>query len=168
MPIDFHYVIPSPPCRAVMILAKQLGVELNLINVDLMTGAHKTPEFEKVNPRQVVPVIVDDGFVLGESRAILAYLINKYSPNHALYPTDARKRAQIDRVMYLTAEMFERFKGIVRPVLREGAWPAPEGPKLAYFELLKALELLASGKKFLAGDEMCQLQTFRTSATLQC
>lgn len=107
-----------------------------------------------MNPRKVVPVINDDGFVLGESRAILAYLINRYAPDHALYPTDPKKRADIDRVLYLTAELFERGKGVIKPVVYEGKWPIPEEPLQNYLELLKALELLTTGKKFLAGDNL--------------
>ena len=154
MTIDLHYILPSPPCRAVMILAKQLGLELNLINVDLFEGAQLKAEFEKINPRKVVPVLNDNGFVVAESRVILAYLVNRYSPGHKLYPADAKKRANIDRILYLTAELWERFRPIVLPLIQEKKWPPSEDTRNHYFELLKALEFLTTGRKFLAGDEM--------------
>lgn len=103
---------------------------------------------------KLVPVIVDDGFILGESRAIMAYLINKYAPGHALYPTDAKRRAEIDRVLYLTAELFNRGKVLARPVFYENKWPLAHEPLQNYLELLKALELLTAGKKFLTGGDM--------------
>ena len=154
MAIDFHYIFLSPPCRAVMMVAKHLGIELNLINVDLMTGQHMTPEFEKLNPAKLVPTIVDNGFALGESRAIITYLVNQYAPGHKLYPADPKKRAQIDRVLYLTAELFLRGRQMGKVILRENKWPVPDDLIDNYVELLKVLEQLVAGHKFLAGDEM--------------
>lgn len=49
MPIDLYYVPGSAPCRAVLLAAKALGVDLNLKYTDLMKGEHLTPEFVKVN-----------------------------------------------------------------------------------------------------------------------
>ena len=48
MTIDFYYVPGSGPCRAVMLTAKILGVELNLKHTDLKKGEHLNPDFVKV------------------------------------------------------------------------------------------------------------------------
>lgn len=154
MPVDLYYYILSPPSRAVMILAKQLGIELNLINVDLSNGDQGTEEFQKINPCRAIPAMKDNGFVLAESRAVLTYLINQYSPGHELYPTDPKKRAKIDRVLYLTAEIFERWKTAVIPVYTENKWPMDEDKVNSYLELVKVLEQVKNGDKFLAGDTM--------------
>ncbi|PSN32392.1 Glutathione S-transferase 1-1 [Blattella germanica] len=47
MPIDLYYKPGSSPSRAVLLVAKALGVELNLKFVDLMAGAQMKPEFIK-------------------------------------------------------------------------------------------------------------------------
>ncbi|KAH7862455.1 hypothetical protein Vadar_005033 [Vaccinium darrowii] len=60
--------------------------------VDLAKGEHLTPEFEKLNPRHFVPVLVDGDFVVSDSYAILMYLEEKY-PQNALLPVDLRLRA---------------------------------------------------------------------------
>ncbi|CAG9787167.1 unnamed protein product [Diatraea saccharalis] len=46
-PIKLYYLPPSPPCRAVMMTAKALGLELELVLTNIMEGAHLTPEFIK-------------------------------------------------------------------------------------------------------------------------
>lgn len=48
MPIDFYYIPGSAPCRAVLLAAKAVGVDLNLKLTDLMAGEHLKPEFVKV------------------------------------------------------------------------------------------------------------------------
>jgi glutathione S-transferase len=48
MPIDFYYILASPPCRSVMLVAKALNIELNLKVTELSKGDNKTPEFLKV------------------------------------------------------------------------------------------------------------------------
>lgn len=49
MPIDMYYLPPSIPCRSVMMLAKALGIHLNLKIVNIMEGEHLKPEFLRVS-----------------------------------------------------------------------------------------------------------------------
>ncbi len=49
MPIDFYAMKLSPPCRAVMMAAKQLNIDLNFKTVDLSEGQQLAPEYIKVN-----------------------------------------------------------------------------------------------------------------------
>lgn len=46
--LDFYYIPTSPPCRSVMLLAKTLGVEMNMKMVDVLAGEQMKPEFVKV------------------------------------------------------------------------------------------------------------------------
>lgn len=48
MPIDFYYLEFSPPCRSVLLLAKAIGVHLNLKTISPMKGEHMKSEFVKV------------------------------------------------------------------------------------------------------------------------
>jgi glutathione S-transferase len=63
--------------RAQLFLAL-LGVEHELIPVDLAAGAHKTAAFLEMNPFGQVPVLVDGETVVADSNAILVYLAKKY------------------------------------------------------------------------------------------
>jgi glutathione S-transferase len=58
----------------VRLLLAQLSMACEIIEVDILRGASRTPEFLKINPNGRTPVLDDDGFVLAESNAILAYL----------------------------------------------------------------------------------------------
>lgn len=46
--IDFYYLPASAPCRAVMMLAKAIGVRLNLKIVDVLRAENMKPEYVKV------------------------------------------------------------------------------------------------------------------------
>ena len=56
----------------------------------------RDPDFLRMNPNAMVPVIEDDGFVLWESNSILRYLAAQYG-GAALYPFAPRQRARIDQ-----------------------------------------------------------------------
>lgn len=58
----------------VRLLLAQLGIACEFVEVDILTGESRTPEFLKINPNGRTPVLDDNGFVLAESNAILAYL----------------------------------------------------------------------------------------------
>ena len=58
----------------VRLLLSQLGIPCETIEVDILNGESRTAEFLKINPNGRTPVLDDNGFVLAESNAILAYL----------------------------------------------------------------------------------------------
>ena len=64
--------------RRCLWMAKELGIDVEAIDVDLSANQHKTPDFLKLNPHGQVPVLDDDGFVLVESLAINLYLAKKH------------------------------------------------------------------------------------------
>jgi hypothetical protein len=49
MPIDLYYTVHSPSCRPVLLVAKAVGVELNLIELSVKGNEHKTEELIKVS-----------------------------------------------------------------------------------------------------------------------
>ncbi|XP_059909119.1 glutathione S-transferase theta-2 isoform X2 [Gadus macrocephalus] len=85
----------SQPCRALHILLSFNKVPFTIRTVALRKGEQKTPEFTSLNPMQKVPVLVDNGFVLTESVAILKYLVTKYSLPEHWYPSQPERRAKV-------------------------------------------------------------------------
>ncbi|MBW8838080.1 MAG: glutathione S-transferase family protein [Burkholderia sp.] len=74
-------------------LAKELGLEIEGVEIDLHSGQHKSPEFLKLNPNGQVPVLDDDGFILYESFAINLYLAKKYGGDSPLAPKSVQEEA---------------------------------------------------------------------------
>ncbi|EDV49390.1 glutathione S-transferase 1-1 [Drosophila erecta] len=98
--LDFYYMLYSAPCRSILMTARALGLELNKKQVDLDAGEHLKPEFVRINPQHTIPTLVDDGFALWESRAILIYLGEKYDKDGSLYPKDPQQRAVINQRLF--------------------------------------------------------------------
>lgn len=48
MTVQLYYFPLSPPCRAVLLTVEAIGLEMELIEVNLMAGEHLTPEYEEV------------------------------------------------------------------------------------------------------------------------
>jgi glutathione S-transferase len=98
--LKFYYNPISTNARRVWIalLEKQIPFESVLINLD---GDQLQPEFTAINPLQRIPVIIDDGFKVVESLAILDYLEAKY-PTPKLIP-DHPEALAVMRMVQLVA-----------------------------------------------------------------
>ena len=80
----------------VRLLLAQLGIPCEIVEVDILKGKSRTTEFFKINPNGRTPVLDDNGFILAESNAILAYLAKgtKYLPE------DREKFARVFQWMF--------------------------------------------------------------------
>ncbi len=58
----------------------------------------QAPEFLAKNPNALVPVIVDDGFVLWESNTVCRYLAARHGRDDLL-PTEPQARARVEQWM---------------------------------------------------------------------
>lgn len=84
------------------LLLSLLGLEYELVPVDLMQGEHRSPEFLKVNPFGQVPVLVDGETVIRDAQAILVYLARR-SQSEAWLPTDAEGLSRVVAWLSTTA-----------------------------------------------------------------
>ena len=94
--MKLHVFPPSPNARKVLIALNHLGLPAEICIVDLFAGAQMKPEFLKLNPNHLMPVLEDGDFVLWESNAILQYLGSK-RPESGLWPSDPRAQADVSR-----------------------------------------------------------------------
>lgn len=84
----------SPNALRTRAVVYELGLDPEIITLNLGKGENRTPEYLAINPHGRVPTLVDGDVIVWESRAINAYLAAKQkSP---LYPADLAKRAYVD------------------------------------------------------------------------
>jgi glutathione S-transferase len=95
----YHYPI-SYNSRRVWVALLEKNLEFELVSINL-NGEQLQPEFLELNPFHHIPVLVDNGFRVLESLAILDYLEAKY-PTPALLPTDAETLATVRMVEMVT------------------------------------------------------------------
>ena len=73
----YYHPISGHAHRAHLFLSL-LGLDFDLVEVDLLKAEQKTEAFLKLNPFGQVPVLEDDGVVIADSNAILVYLARRY------------------------------------------------------------------------------------------
>lgn len=94
MPATLYDLEPSGNCYKVRLLASLLGAPLEIVPVDFLGGAHKRPDFLRLNPFGELPVLEEDGLVLRDSQAILIYLARRHG-GEAWLPSAARGEALV-------------------------------------------------------------------------
>lgn len=136
----------------VELMLSLLNVPTELVFVDLMKGAHKTPEFLALNRFGQVPVIDDNGTVLADSNGILVYLASKYG-NGQWLPSDPVEQAKVQRWLSVAAGQISSGRATARLITVFGAgYDAADAIKRSH-ALLQVMEDELANSAFLAGDK---------------
>jgi glutathione S-transferase len=98
MALDFYYASGSPYAWRVWLALAHKGIAFDWKLLSFDAGDLQKPSFHAINPREKVPAIVDDGFALYESSAILEYLDDK-QPEPRLFSANVRERATQRRMI---------------------------------------------------------------------
>lgn len=117
MALDFYYGSGSPFAWRVWLALEHKGIPYNFKLLSFDADDTEKPEFTKINPRQKVPAIVDDGFALYELSAIVEYLEDKKPGTAPLFSADVQTRATQRRLIrevddYFFAPLRKVFSGI--------------------------------------------------------
>jgi glutathione S-transferase len=97
MPVILHGPAYSTYARTARLTLEEKGVAYHLNEVDLLKGAHQTPEHHARHPWGKVPAFEHDGFLLYETFAIARY-VDEAFPGPSQQPTDARDRARMTQI----------------------------------------------------------------------
>lgn len=146
----YHHPMSGHAHRA-RLFVSLLGLPHELVEVDLMAGAHKTPEFLALNPFGQVPVLDDDGVVVSDSNAILVYLAKKAGRSDWL-PEDAQGAAAVQRWLSVAAGEVAYGPAAARMVTLFGAKHNAQEVIGRAHSLLKTLDRQLSGRDWLVGD----------------
>ncbi|MDX5379505.1 MAG: glutathione S-transferase N-terminal domain-containing protein, partial [Halomonas sp.] len=85
-PIKLYRHPKSGHSHRVELMMALLDLPYETVDIDLVNGAHKAPEFLAISPFGQVPAIDDNGVMLSDSNAILVYLVKSYPTGHDWLP----------------------------------------------------------------------------------
>lgn len=161
------YYFPGNASMAPHMLLEELGIPFELVRVEREKGALRSPEYLKMNPNGLIPVMVDGDLVLYECAAICLHLVDTH-PQAGLAPAvGTPQRAHFYKwLVWLTNSL--------QPALISYFYPdryvrdAEAVPQVkdcaeervgALIDLLEA-ELASHGKPWLLGDAYSALDPY--------
>jgi len=152
--LKFYYNPVSGNARRVWValLEKQIPFELILVNLD---GDQFDNDFTAVNSLQRVPVIVDNGFRVIESLAILDYLEAKY-PTRSLMPSNPENIATVRMVeMVAVNELQLAMLLLTRPLVGLDADNQKlDAAKDRVVSVMQLYENLLGNHSYFVGEEL--------------
>ncbi len=96
----------SGNCYKVRLLLTQLGIPFETVQLNILKGETRTPEFFSKNSNGRIPVLeIEPGKFLSESNAILFYL----SEGTQFFPNDAWERAKVMQWLFFEQYSHEPF-----------------------------------------------------------
>jgi glutathione S-transferase len=148
--LTLYYGSGSPYAWRAWYALEHKGIAYDMKTLSFDKEENKRPDFLKLNPRGKVPVIVDDGFALYESAAIVEYLEDKKPGEPRLFAADPRQRAVQRRMMREADQYVAPALTALALLLRPGAEGATPDKIAAATAALKAE--LALWEAALTGD----------------
>ncbi|MFI8481681.1 glutathione S-transferase family protein [Pseudomonas sp. NPDC078700] len=110
----------SGNCYKVRLLASLAQIELEVVAVDFINGAHKTSPLVDLNPLGQLPILEDGSQVVRDSQAILIYLAGVYG-GLAWWPAHAQGQAEIMQWLSFAANEVDHSLCAARLVKKFGA-----------------------------------------------
>lgn len=100
MKLYFHPI--SGHAHRARLFLSLINADVEVVEVDLTKGAHKTPEYLAMDRFGQVPVLDDNGTIVGDSNSILVYAAKKFGRKDWL-PEDALGAAKVQRWLTVAA-----------------------------------------------------------------
>ncbi|MEM7168976.1 MAG: glutathione S-transferase family protein [Pseudomonadota bacterium] len=152
--LTLYDYLPSGNGYKVRLLLTQLEIPFQRVEMDILAGATRMPDFLAKFPNGRIPAIeLDDGQCLSESNAILWY----FAEGTRFLPGDSLERAQVLQWMFFEQYSHEPFIAVSR-FLRQHKAPSAENDAVIAQKRdggLAALQIMEDHLKdhsFLVGD----------------
>ena len=152
------YYTPGTCSLAPHIVAREAGVAVDLVKVDLATKRTEAgDDYLAVNPKGAVPALVlEDGFVLTEAAVVIQYLAD-LSPEAGLLPADGTRGRYVAQqwLNYVATELHKGFTPLwhketpaeMRKIVKEQL-----AAKFSYLDQQLASRSYLTGDSFAAPD----------------
>lgn len=101
----------SGSLRRVTAAAAIMGVDIERINIDLFKGESHTPDFLKLNPHGLTPVLQDGDTIIWEASAINLYLAGKV--HSSLLGRTASEKLEVMQWMFWSGEQWRIFSTLL-------------------------------------------------------
>ena len=154
MVLTIYGDLRSGNCLKVKWTAEKLNISYRWIEVDVVGGETRSPEFISINPAGQVPaVVLNDGRILAQSNAIIFYL----AEGSRLVPAEAFARARMLEWMFWEQYSHEPYIAVARFQMAYLGKPR-EALEPRLFErgeaALRRLEGALGGSPFLVADDL--------------
>jgi GST-like protein len=158
------YYFPSPNGRKVSIALEEMGLDYEIVLVNILKGEQLAPHFLQLCPNGRIPALVDhdaacgERVVIFESGAILQYLGRK---SGLFYPTSEAKRCWVDAWVFWQMSGLGPMSGQVSYFTRVAATPGRDPRDASYAlhrytkevkRLYGVLETQLNGAQYICGD----------------
>ena len=146
------YTAPTPNGWKISIALEEMGLPYEVKVVDFATNEQKSPWYVKLNPNGRIPTLVDDGFALFESGAILIYLAEKTG---RFLPRDVQGRSRVIQWLMFQMSAVGPMMGQANVFLRyfpEKIQPAIDRYQREVTRLFGILDQQLATHDYIAGD----------------
>ncbi|GJQ73308.1 GstT1 [Trypoxylus dichotomus] len=97
--LKLYYDFMSQPSRSLFILLQHYNIPFQPVLTRIGKGEHTTEEFKKISKFQKLPAVVDNGFPMIESVAILRYLAKTQKLPESFYPQNPKEQFKVDEYL---------------------------------------------------------------------
>jgi GSH-dependent disulfide-bond oxidoreductase len=146
------YTAPTPNGWKVSIALEEMGLPYEVRVIDFATNEQKADWYVKLNPNGRIPTLVDDGFALFESGAILIYLAEKTG---RFLPRDAQTRSRVMQWLMFQMSAIGPMMGQANVFLRyfpEKIQPAIDRYQREVTRLFGVLDRQLATHEYMVGD----------------
>ena len=152
------YYTPGACSLASHIAAREAGIGLDLVKVDIKAGRLEDGRsFKEINPKGYVPAVtMADGEVLTEGAAILQYIVDQAPAGQLAPPAGTTGRYRfLEWLTFITSEIHKGFGPLwnpASPAETKDAAKAKLGERFAYLDRELASRAFLLGDQFSAAD----------------
>jgi GST-like protein len=146
------YTAPTPNGWKVSIALEEMGLPYEVRVIDFAMNEQKADWYVKLNPNGRIPTLVDDGFALFESGAILIYLAEKTG---RFLPRDAQTRSRVMQWLMFQMSAIGPMMGQANVFLRyfpEKIQPAIDRYQREVTRLFGVLDRQLATHEYVVGD----------------